>query len=89
LTSSVVKVRCCAHDVHDQQKGTIMVPFLMMKALVAEREADQRRSLRPVPPKGSNEHTQRQRLGWLLVELGLRLASPQRAVDQQCCGCLA
>ena len=66
-----------------------MVPFLMMKALVHEREADKRRNLRPIQRKRGNRTTQRQRLGWLLIDLGLRLAATPPAVDPKCCGSLA
>lgn len=64
-----------------------MMPFLMMKALAQQREADLRRNPGPVPPKRGR--ATRQRLGWLLVDLGLRLAATRPAVDPPCCGSLA
>lgn len=67
-----------------------MLPFLMMKALVHEHVAEARsRSLRPVMPERSKGPTRRERLGWLLVEIGLRMAAAHRVVAVQkkdyCC----
>lgn len=47
-----------------------MVHFLLAEELVREREADLRRAAVRVRREG----TRRQRLGWVLVETGLRLA---------------
>jgi len=47
----------------------------MAEDLVHEREAELRRVVRRHPPgRGQTRRTRRQRLGWTLVEVGLRLA---------------
>ncbi|MFD9892758.1 hypothetical protein ACFWY9_25725 [Amycolatopsis sp. NPDC059027] len=51
--------------------------FLMAQDLVNEREAELRRGTRRLPRNGGRAclgSTRRQRLGWTLVEVGLRLA---------------
>ncbi|WP_372662099.1 hypothetical protein [Amycolatopsis kentuckyensis] len=50
-----------------------MVHFLLAEDLVREREADLRRAAVRVRREG----TRRERLGWLLVETGLRLVTAQ------------
>lgn len=55
-----------------------MVPYLMMETLVREREVERHRNLRPGLPK--RHKRVRERLGWALVHLGLRLVTTQRAV---------
>lgn len=58
-----------------------MLPFRMMESLARAHEAEFRRGLRPAPPgrtQRRNVATPRERLGWMLVELGLRLAVPPR-----------
>ena len=55
--------------------GRFPVHFLMAEDLVHEREAELRRVVRRRPPgRGQTRRTRRQRLGWTLVEMGLRLA---------------
>lgn len=55
-----------------------MVPYPMMEMLVRERETERHRNLRPGLPK--RDKGVRERLGWALVHLGLRLAMTRRAV---------
>ena len=50
-----------------------MVHFLLAEDLVREREAD----LRQAAVRGRREGTRRERLGWILVETGLRLVTAQ------------
>ncbi len=55
-----------------------MVHFLMAEDLVRERQAELRRVAGQVKHR-RRKGTRRQRLGWILVETGLRLAA-QNAV---------
>jgi hypothetical protein len=50
-----------------------MVHFLLAEDLVREREAELRRAAVRVRREG----TRRERLGWILVETGLRLVTAQ------------
>lgn len=66
-------------------QGAIVLPCLMMEALVRTHDAERHRRFRPVVPK--RRKGSRERLGWALVDLGLRLAATHRAVavaDQGC-----
>lgn len=55
-----------------------MVHFLMAEDLVRAREAELRQVAGHAKSRGRQE-TRRQRLGWLLIESGLKLvASPAR-----------
>jgi hypothetical protein len=51
-----------------------MVHFLMAEDLVRERETDLRRAASQLKYR-RREGTRRQRLGWILIESGLRLAA--------------
>ena len=55
-------------------RGTNVVHFLMAEDVVRERETELRRVAARVS-RPRREGTRRQRLGWLLVETGLRLAA--------------
>ncbi|SEF19928.1 hypothetical protein SAMN05421837_101158 [Amycolatopsis pretoriensis] len=56
-----------------------MVHFLLAEDLVHEREADLRRAAVRV----RCERTRRERLGWILVETGLRLVTAQSSTARR------
>jgi hypothetical protein len=55
-------------------RGTNVVHFLMAEDLVRERETELRRGAAQVN-RPRRAGTRRQRLGWILVEAGLRLVA--------------
>ena len=55
-------------------RGTNVVHFLLAEDVVRERETELRQAAARVS-RPRREGTRRQRLGWLLVEAGLRLAA--------------
>ena len=57
-----------------------MVHFLQAEDLVRERETELRR-VAARPNRVRREGTRRQRLGWLLVEAGLRLTAESSAAS--------